>query len=122
MRAVPLSAGHFGFEDEIGKRLARVVGFAQDDERDLPWAHPIDGLVAYVDLITRRVFKIIDDAALPVSRERGEWDADPHAAPQRTTLKPIEITQPQGPSFVVEDDVLTWENGPCESDSTRARG
>src|SRR6185312_7580820 len=44
VRGVPLSAGHFGFEEEVGKRMARVVGFCQEDERDLPWAHPIDGL------------------------------------------------------------------------------
>ena len=110
VRGVPLSAGHFGFEDEIGKRMARVVGFCQDDERDLPWAHPIDGLVAYVDLTTEQVQKIVDDVDHPVPRERGEWDAEPHAAAPRTTLKPLEIVQPEGPSFTVENDVLTWEN------------
>jgi primary-amine oxidase len=110
VRGVPLSAGHFGFEDEIGKRMARVVGFCQEDDKDLPWAHPIDGLVAYVDLTARSIQKIVDDADLPVPAERGEWDAEPHASPQRNTLKPLEITQPEGPSFTVRDDVLTWEN------------
>jgi primary-amine oxidase len=110
VRGVPLSAGHFGFTDEIGKRMARVVGFCQEDALDLPWAHPIDGLVAYVDLTARTIQKIVDDADLPVPAERGEWDAEPHASPRRNTLKPLEITQPEGPSFTVHDDVLTWEN------------
>ena len=110
VRGVPLSAGHFGFPDEVGKRMARVVGFCQEDEKDLPWAHPIDGLVAYVDLIGQQVQKIVDDVDMPVPQERGEWDAAPHASAQRNTLKPLEITQPDGPSFQIADDVLTWEN------------
>jgi primary-amine oxidase len=110
VRGVPLSAGHFGFADEVGKRIARVVGFCQDDEQDLPWAHPVDGLVAYVDLIAQCVHKLVDAADLPVPRERGEWNADPHASPPRTTLKPIEITQSDGASFTIDNDVLTWEN------------
>ena len=55
VRAVPLSAGAFGHEDEIGRRVVRVLAFYQYDEADLPWAHPIDGVVAYVDLTARRV-------------------------------------------------------------------
>ena len=37
-----------------GRRIVRAFGFRQDHERDHPWAHPIDGLVAYVDLTDRR--------------------------------------------------------------------
>ena len=33
-----------------GRRIVRVLAFYQYDEADLPWAHPIDGVVAYVDL------------------------------------------------------------------------
>ena len=110
VRAVPLSAGFFGFEEEVGKRLARVVGFVQEDDKDLPWAHPIDGLAAYVDLVLEQVIELVDDLILPVPSERGEWDAEPHASTVRTTLRPLEITQPEGPSFRVENDVLTWEN------------
>jgi primary-amine oxidase len=109
VRAVPLSAGVFGHDDEVGVRLVRVLGFHQADPQDLPWAHPVDGVVAYVDLIRKVVTQVIDHQDLPVPRERGEWDAEPHGASPRTTLKPIEITQPQGPSFSVEGDVVTWE-------------
>ncbi|MBW8797220.1 MAG: primary-amine oxidase [Streptomyces sp.] len=110
VRAVPLSAGYFGDESEIGHRLSRVGGFAQFDKDDLPWAHPVDGLVAYVDLAKREIRRIVDDRVAPVPRERGQWDAPPHSSSQRTTLRPIEITQPEGPSFSIEDDVLIWEN------------
>ncbi|HTI75170.1 MAG TPA: primary-amine oxidase [Mycobacterium sp.] len=108
VRAVPLSAGVFGHEDEVGRRTVRVLAFYQYDEADLPWAHPIDGVVAYVDLTGRRVTKVIDELDLPVPAERGEWDAEPHAVPARTDLKPIEITQPEGPSFSVDGNQISW--------------
>src|SRR5262249_47141794 len=61
VRAVPLSAGVFGHEDEVGRRVVRVLAFYQYDEADLPWAHPVDGVVAYVDLTDRCVTKVIDE-------------------------------------------------------------
>jgi primary-amine oxidase len=108
VRAVPLSAGVFGHEDEVGRRVVRVLAFYQYDKADLPWAHPIDGVVAYVDLTARRVTKVIDELDLPVPAERGEWDAEPHAVPARTDLKPIEISQPEGPSFSVDANEISW--------------
>ena len=108
VRAVPLSAGVFGHEDEVGRRIVRVLAFYQYDDADLPWAHPIDGVVAYVDLTARTVVKVIDEITLPLPTERGEWDAEPHAVPARTDLKPIEITQPEGASFTVDGNQITW--------------
>ena len=108
VRAVPLSAGVFGHEDEVGRRVVRVLAFYQYDEADLPWAHPIDGVVAYVDLTDRCVTKVIDELDLPVPAERGEWNAEPHVVPARTDLKPIELTQPEGPSFSVDGHQITW--------------
>lgn len=108
VRAVPLSAGVFGHEDEVGKRIVRVLAFYQYDAADLPWAHPIDGVVAYVDLTERRVTKVIDEIELPLPTERGQWDAAPHAVTPRTDLKPIEITQPEGASFTVEGNQISW--------------
>jgi primary-amine oxidase len=110
VRTVPLSAGVFGFADEVGARCVRVLGFYQQDEQDMPWAHPVDGVVAYVDLTAARVTRIVDIGAFPVPAERGEWDAEPHARPPREPLKPIEITQPEGPGFTVDGDVVTWQN------------
>ncbi len=108
VRAVPLSAGVFGHEDEVGHRVVRVLAFYQYDADDLPWAHPIDGVVAYVDLTQRTVRKVIDEIELPLPAERGQWNAEPHASPVRTDLKPIEITQPEGASFTVNGNQITW--------------
>jgi primary-amine oxidase len=109
IRACALTAGSYGVADEQGRRMVRVLAFVQDDEHDLVWAHPVDGIVAYVDLVERRVFMIIDEADMPVPRESGNYDDPAVRGPLRTGLKPIEITQPQGPSFRLDGTSLEWQ-------------
>ena len=110
VRPCPLSAGDFDLPGERGRRLLRVLSFLAHRPEDHCWAHPIDGVVAYVDLIERRVIQLIDHELLPVPREEGNFDDPAYVGPTRTTLKPIEITQPEGPSFTVDGDVVRWEN------------
>ncbi|MDT3397740.1 primary-amine oxidase [Streptomyces sp. B1866] len=110
VRAVPLSAGAYDDPEEAGRRIVRSLGFVQLHDRDHPWAHPVDGLAAYVDLTRRLVTRIVDHRDLPVPREPGNFDDPGQTGPPRTTLKPIEITQPEGPSFTVEGHLVRWQN------------
>jgi primary-amine oxidase len=110
VRPCPLSAGEFDIPGERGRRLLRVLSFLAHRPEDHCWAHPIDGVVAYVDLIERRVVELIDHELMPIPNEEGNFDDPAYVGPQRTTLKPIEITQPSGPSFSAEGDVVRWEN------------
>jgi primary-amine oxidase len=109
IRACPLTAGSFGFPGEDGRRLVRVLAFVQDDEHGYAWAHPVDGVAAYVDLVERRVVELVDEFVLPVPQESGDYDDPAVRGPHRTTLRPIEITQPEGPSFTLEGQLLRWE-------------
>ncbi|HEY9469223.1 MAG TPA: tyramine oxidase, partial [Propionibacteriaceae bacterium] len=109
VRPCPLSAGAFGIDGESGRRMLRVLSFLARRDEDHCWAHPIDGVVAYVDLTKREVIKLIDHAKMPIPEEEGNFDDPAYVGPQRTTLKPIEITQPEGPSFSVDGDAVSWE-------------
>jgi primary-amine oxidase len=109
IRACPLTAGSFGVPEEEGRRMVRVLAFVQAREHDLAWAHPVDGLSAYVDLVERKVFRIVDEFELPVPAESGDYDDPAVRGPQRETLRPIEITQPEGPSFTVDGHLLEWQ-------------
>ncbi len=109
IRACPLTAGSFGFPGEEGRRLVRVLAFVQDDEHGYAWAHPVDGVAAYVDLIERRVLELVDEFELPVPQESGDYDDPEVRGPHRTTLRPLEITQPEGPSFTLDGHLLRWE-------------
>jgi primary-amine oxidase len=108
IRISALSAGCFDLPGEEGRRLVRCLSFLQLDDADNVWAHPIDGIVAYVDLVTAEVVELLDDAEMPVPMAKADFESPD--LPARTTQRPIEITQPEGASFTVEDDVVRWEN------------
>lgn len=105
----PLAPGFFGREDEVGRRIVRSHTYLRFHETDSPWAHPVEGLVVHVDLTERRVIRIDDEGDVPVPEQHGNYTIDVQG-PVRPTLKPIEITQPEGPSFSVDGSLVQWEN------------
>jgi primary-amine oxidase len=110
IKACPITAGVFGVAADDRRRMVRVLAFVQPDEHALAWAHPVDGVAAYVDLIEKKVFKITDEFELPVPAESGDYDDEAVRGPYRTTLKPIDITQPDGPSFTLDGYALSWQD------------
>jgi primary-amine oxidase len=110
VRVAPLSAGVFEYAEERGRRILRGLAFVQDFPEDSAWAHPVDGLVAYVDVVGRTVDQVIDTEVFPVPAEHGNYTDPELTGPLRTTQKPIEITQPDGPSFTISHgNHLEWE-------------
>ncbi|WP_426936813.1 primary-amine oxidase [Brevibacterium sp. LE-L] len=109
VRICALSAGCFDIPGEAGRRLVRGSSFIQSDPQDNAWAHPLEGLVAYLDLNTGEVVEVVDTDIVPVPQERFDYHLDSWLPEPRTTQKPIEITQPEGASFTVDGDVLDWE-------------
>uniref|UniRef100_A0AAU2A6G9 Amine oxidase n=1 Tax=Streptomyces sp. NBC_00093 TaxID=2975649 RepID=A0AAU2A6G9_9ACTN len=111
VRVAPLSAGVYADEypEERGRRVLRGLAFVQEHDTDHAWAHPVDGLVAYVDVLNRTVDRVLDFGPVPIPTESGNFDDPAVTGPLRTTQKPIEITQPEGPSFTLEGNLLTWE-------------
>ena len=111
IRIAPITAGAYRAPAEDDKRrMVRVLAFLQAREHDLAWAHPIDGVTAHVDLIEKKVLRVTDEFELPVPAESGDYDDPAVRGPQRTTLRPIEITQPEGPSFTVRGSLLRWQD------------
>jgi len=104
----PFSAGNFGFDDEKGRRLIRAVAYERHHDRDNAYAHPIDGLVAYVDVIDKSVMRVVDSGVVPIPHECANFTDD--AIPGfRADLKPLRISQPDGPSFVVHGNEVQWQ-------------
>ncbi|MEP9394970.1 MULTISPECIES: primary-amine oxidase [Gordonia] len=108
--AVPLSAGTYDNPNEKGRRIIRSFAFVQEHERDLPWAHPVDGLCAYVDIVNREIIDIVDYRIFDVPAESGNFDTTEIAGEPLQGLKPIDITQPEGPSFTVTGEHIDWTN------------
>jgi len=106
----PLSAGVFGYEDEVGRRMLRVLAFyAPDpDKVHMLWARPIEGVVCHVDLSDARVLRFVDTGYTHIPEEADDY-LDASIEPSNE-LKPLNITQPDGPSFTMENNVLKWKN------------
>ena len=111
VRVAPLSAGVYADEypEESGRRVLRGLAFVQEHEQDSAWAHPVDGLVAYVDTMNRVVDQVIDAGPVPVPAGSGNFDDPAVHGPLRTTQRPIEISQPEGSSLTLEGNHLSWE-------------
>ncbi|NJR40798.1 MAG: primary-amine oxidase [Leptolyngbyaceae cyanobacterium CSU_1_4] len=104
----PWAIGNFGFADEVGIRLSRAICYLRSVPDGNFYSRPIDGLVPVVDLNTMQVLRIEDFGIVPVPPEPGEY-ARRFMPDQRTDIKPLHITQPEGTSFEVEGHHIRWQ-------------
>ncbi|MBM3138886.1 MAG: primary-amine oxidase [Chloroflexi bacterium] len=104
----PWPAGNFGDPAEEGRRILRGIAYARDADDANGYARPIEGVVAVVDLNAREVIRVVDEGAAPVPAADARYDAA--AQPRlRDDLRPLEIAQPEGPSFVIEGHRVRWQ-------------
>src|SRR3954453_23789594 len=94
------SAGNYGTEEDRTRRLARPLCFVRADPTDNGYARPIEGLRPVVDLNAMKVIRVEDYGYLPLPPKPGNYRAD-RVRQLRMDLKPLEISQPEGPSFEV---------------------
>ena len=109
----PWPAGSFEYGVEEGRRIARCISFLRESDDDNGYARPIEGLIVHVDLGRGEVLEVIDhapegSAPIPLAPQGGRYTPE-HVGPLRSGLRPIEITQPEGPSFTVEDNLVRWQ-------------
>ena len=105
----PFSSGFFDREFERGRRIVRAVCYWREDLRDNAYAHPIEGLVAVVDLIGEKVVDLVDEPEIvPVPKKKRNYYREALPA-ERTDLKPLNIVQPRGASFRVDGWKVNWQ-------------
>ena len=99
------AAGYFGIQEEEGQRIAYGHCWMRNAAGDNPYARPIAGLHPVIDLRNRKILRVDDFGVVPLPPE-----CTPIKHPQpRTDLKPLEISQPDGPSFTVEGNLVRWQ-------------
>ncbi len=101
------SAGYFGFPEEEGKRLFRGLSYFRGDSK-MPYARPIEGVVAVVDMNARKVLRIVDSGVVPVPSATADVD-EASAGPMREAAKPFQIIQPQGGGFEIRGNEIRWQ-------------
>jgi primary-amine oxidase len=97
-----------GRADEVGRRVIRSLTFLRYDEHDSPWAHPVEGLIVHIDLTANSVIRVEDVGDVPVPAGHGNYYPEVQGE-ARTSLKPIEIVQPEGRASVT-GSLVEWEN------------
>jgi primary-amine oxidase len=106
----PFSAGYFDREVEKGRRLVSAVSYYRKDAKDNGYAHPIEGVVALVDLIENRVVQLVDEPdVIPVPKASRNFDRA-SIPTTRKDLTPLDIVQTEGPSFSVDGWKVCWQN------------
>jgi primary-amine oxidase len=103
----PWSAGNLHIEDEQGRRLSRALTWMRSDPNDNGYARPIENLIAVVDLSRNEVIRVEDDGVVPLPPQAANYS--PQVAGERTDLRPLEIRQPDGPSFTINGHAVCWQ-------------
>jgi primary-amine oxidase len=103
----PWSAG--SYEDPEGRRLSRALTWVRKESTDHGYAHPVDNLVTLVDLHEMQVVRVDDFGVVPIPWEDGNY-SQRYVTVHRPGLKPLEINQPEGPSFEVDGHEVRWQN------------
>ncbi len=105
----PWSGGNYGDEDEAlkGRRISRALTWVRTRPEDNGYAHPVQNVVAIVDLNKREVIRVEDYGVVPIPWT--EHNYDPEAAGKRAGLKELMIHQPDGPSFDLDGHCLSWQ-------------
>lgn len=100
--------GTFTAAEDAGRRVVWTLLFYRERSDDNPYAKPIHGLHAIVDLDEMAVVRVEDLGAVPLPPGSGAYAAD-RVGPLRDNLSPLEIVQPQGPSFEVRGWEVRWQ-------------
>ena len=104
----PWSAGHYEDGEQKSQRLSRALSWVRSDPNDNGYAHPIEGVIAVVDLNKMEVVQVEDYGVVPLPPTDGNYT--PEAVGQmRTDLKPLEINQAEGPSFTINGHEVHWQ-------------
>jgi primary-amine oxidase len=102
------SAGNYGTEEDRTRRLARPLCFLRTDPTDNGYVRPIEGLRPVVDLNTMEVVRVEEYGHWPLPPGEANYAAN-RVAHLRNDIKPLEIVQPEGPSFEVAGNQVAWQ-------------
>ena len=104
----PLTVGYFDGKDGLRQedRLLKVVSYLDVGDGNY-WAHPIENLVAVVDLEQKKIQKIEEGPVVPVPLTPRPYDGRDRVAP---SLKPLNIVEPEGKNYTITGDMVHWQN------------
>ena len=103
------SAGNYGSEEDRTRRLTRPLCFLRSDSADNGYARPLEGIRPVVDLNLMQVIRVEEYGKWPLPPNPGNYSSE-KVTHHRKDIKPLAITQPEGPSFTMEGNQIAWQN------------
>ena len=106
---VAWTAGYFAIPGTEHGRIVRAIPYYSAGNTHNFFAHPIEGVVAHVNLTTGAILELLDTGRdVPVPREPAELGPF-FNAPLRLLPAPLAITQIAGPGFRIENGEVRWQ-------------
>ena len=105
------SAGHYGNEppeDGASGSSAPSAGSAPSPATTAT-PGPIENIVAVVDLNRKELLRVEDYGVIPLPPQSGNWARASTSRRPGPALKPLEVSQPEGPSFTVQGHEVSWQ-------------
>ena len=91
-----------------GARLSRCL-FYYIGDGTLGYGRPVEGLVAVLNLNTRRVVQVIDSGPVAMAKEPHDFFDPAQRGTPRQGPRPLRLVQPQGPSFEIRGHEVRWQ-------------
>ncbi|PNY07632.1 copper methylamine oxidase-like protein [Trifolium pratense] len=111
----PWCAGYHSEGDAPSRRLAKPLFFCRT-ESDCPmengYARPVEGIHVLVDMQNMVVLEFEDRKLVPLPQAdplRNYTSGETRGGVDRSDVKPLQIIQPDGPSFRVNGNFVQWQ-------------
>jgi primary-amine oxidase len=88
-------------------RLLRGLSYYKEDFANY-YGRPIEGVVAIVNMNTRKVVDVTDTGVVPISEKGQDFDQK-SVGKLREKPKPLLITQPEGASYRMNGQEISWQ-------------
>ena len=100
----PLTVGYFGGKDGLSQELnvLKVVSYLDTGDGNY-WAHPIENLVAVVDLDAKKIIKLEEGSIIPVPMQSNSI-----VSKNATPFKALNMVEPDGKNFSISGQTIHW--------------
>jgi primary-amine oxidase len=103
----PWSTGRGVLAGGETRRLVQAIVWVRKRPDDNQFAHPVEGLCAIIDVNSGEVLSVTDEGPAKSPPDEHNYTSSFQKS-WRTGLKPIEVVQPEGPSFQVDGTRVDW--------------
>ena len=107
----PWTSGVYDDEPDFAdRRWVRGLVWVHDDaDDDNGYAHPVENLCVLFDLHTQDVCASTISVVVPIPKKRGNYEPEGRRPDASRPEADLDITQPDGPSFTVDGNLVTWQ-------------